>query len=111
MQTQNLEPDTPKPNTLTSGLLTLFQLPMNLIILIHDLLYDGTQVTFSPLIEKIPRKIGNFTIFTANGVTYFRMLLAPATAFAIKMGHKHLAFILILLHEVFDNLDGIIARV
>lgn len=87
-----------------------------IFVSLYDIyVYSPIQTLTAPIVRQIPRqiKIGDYevTIFTANGVTYCRTLLAVPIAIALKNGYYTTAFACVILHDYLDHLDGIVAKV
>jgi len=78
-------------------------------------IYTPVQVVSTPFVEKIPRSITiygtEYTVFSANIVTYSRTLLIIPIAICLKMNYFMMAFSLVLFHDYLDHLDGIVAKV
>jgi phosphatidylglycerophosphate synthase len=83
----------------------------NRLVHLHDKYHKFISDIFSPLVSKIPRKIYNFNVFTANNITYFRCVMGLMINVLLKYNYNYSCFYLIFLHDFLDHLDGIVARV
>ena len=83
----------------------------NVLINLHDKYHKFISDIFSPLVSKIPRKIYNFNVFTANNITYFRCVMGLMINVLLKYNYNYSCFYFIFLHDFLDHLDGIVARV
>ena len=83
----------------------------NKLVHLHDKYHKFISDIFSPLVSKIPRKIYNYNVFTANNITYFRCIMGVMINVLLKYNYNYSCFYLIFLHDFLDHLDGIVARV
>ncbi|XP_061188634.1 uncharacterized protein LOC133196791 [Saccostrea echinata] len=85
-----------------------------LMDLYDKLLYSPLQTSLLPVVSKIPRTlvIGNktYTVFTANIVSYTRTFLVIPIAICLKYQCHMTAFLLVVLHDFLDHVDGIVAK-
>ncbi|CAF0755947.1 unnamed protein product [Didymodactylos carnosus] len=77
-------------------------------------MYTPLQIHLPPYIAKIPRfahlGTNSITVFNANIVTYSRTLLIIPIAWLLKYDHNIWACLLILLHDLLDHVDDIVAK-
>lgn len=74
-------------------------------------IYSPLQTALNPIVEKIPRNFNNFPLFTANNITFLRTLLIIPIAWFLKYDFNYCAFLMVVLHDFLDHLDGIVAKV
>ncbi|XP_074656668.1 uncharacterized protein LOC141909887 isoform X2 [Tubulanus polymorphus] len=68
-----------------------------------------------PVFESIPRAVNindvTYTVFTANYVTLARTALVVPIAIALKYEYFLLAALCVVIHDLLDHVDGIVARI
>lgn len=76
--------------------------------------YSPLQTVLLPIVSFIPRyaRIGgkDYTIFSANIVSWTRTALVIPIAICLKTGFYWTAFFMVILHDFLDHLDGIVAK-
>ncbi|KAL6056313.1 CDP-alcohol phosphatidyltransferase [Balamuthia mandrillaris] len=80
----------------------------------YDLyVYSPLQTGITPLVKRVPRSVRlsgrEYFVFTANIVTLSRTLLVIPIMGCVKAEAHWAAFLLVLLHDFLDHLDGIVA--
>ncbi|XP_060081565.1 uncharacterized protein LOC132560880 [Ylistrum balloti] len=76
--------------------------------------YSPLQRWLSPVVASIPRSLtinGQvYDVFTANIVSWSRTLLVIPIAISLKYEYSVIGFLLVLLHDFLDHVDGIVAK-
>lgn len=85
-----------------------------LMDLYDQFLYTPLQTSLIPVVCKIPRTVvfsnKSYTVFTANIVSYSRTILVIPIAICLKYQFHTTAFLLVILHDFLDHVDGIVAK-
>ncbi|XP_071173170.1 uncharacterized protein [Mytilus edulis] len=76
--------------------------------------YSPLQTMLLPIVSCIPRFLSirgqEYTIFSANIVSWTRTALVIPIACCLKNQYYWTAFLLVLFHDFLDHLDGIVAK-
>ncbi|XP_052061941.1 uncharacterized protein LOC127702005 [Mytilus californianus] len=76
--------------------------------------YSPLQTLLLPIVSRIPRFLSirglEYTIFSANIVSWTRTALVIPIACCLKNQYYWTAFFLVVFHDFLDHLDGIVAK-
>ncbi|XP_033755412.1 uncharacterized protein LOC117338250 [Pecten maximus] len=103
------------PLTMLGQFAKVIEVFLFLMIDFYDLyVYTPLQRGLSPVVATIPRSLTinghTYDVFTANIISWSRTLLVIPIAVSLKYEYPITGFLLVVLHDFLDHVDGIVAK-